>query len=101
MLIQGARVVAVATEDEDLIECLPAAVKDFDSDPENTTTFVLIATSTFLVCFDDDLPSTSSHGGRGEGTQFLFNHEERPFAIRWLDKTLHFVQTANGFSAEL
>lgn len=49
-----------------------------------------------MICLDDGSPISS--GDRF--TQFVLNGEERPFANRWLDKTLQFVVTANGLSAE-
>lgn len=48
------------------------------------------------MCLDDGSPSNSGQ----RWTQFLLNGAERPFANRWLDKTLQFVVSANGLSAE-
>ncbi|KAI0867788.1 polyketide synthase [Hypoxylon argillaceum] len=69
---------------------------NLESLPENATTLACLDESAFVVCLDDESPS--SPGERY--TQVLLNGVERPFANRWLDKTLQLVVTANGLSAE-
>lgn len=48
------------------------------------------------MCLDDEEPTDPGQ----RYTQFLLNGDRRPFSNRWLDKTLQFVVTANGLSAE-
>lgn len=48
------------------------------------------------MCLDDEEPTDAGQ----RYTQFLLNGNRRPFSNRWLDKTLQFVVTANGLSAE-
>ncbi|KAI0469374.1 polyketide synthase [Xylaria cf. heliscus] len=70
--------------------------QELERSPENAAALSCIDEAAFVVCLDDESPT-----GPGERyTQFLLNGKDRPFANRWLDKTLQFIVTANGLSAE-
>lgn len=64
--------------------------------PENATTLACLDEAAFVVCLDDESPCSAGE----RYTQVLLNGIERPFANRWLDKTLQLIVTANGLSAE-
>jgi len=70
--------------------------QDLEHDPENSATLACIDRAAFVLCLDDESPNNA--GDRY--TQFLLNGAERPFANRWLDKTLQLLVTANGLSGE-
>ncbi|KAI0437123.1 polyketide synthase [Xylaria telfairii] len=67
---------------------------NLELDPGNAVILSIIDKSAFVVCLDDELPSTS-----GERlTQFLINGPRHPFSNRWLDKPVQLAVTANGVS---
>ncbi|KAI1175097.1 polyketide synthase [Nemania sp. FL0916] len=70
--------------------------QELENDPENAATLSCIDTAAFVVCLDDESPANPGE----RYTQFLLNGVSRPFANRWLDKTLQLSVTANGLSAE-
>ncbi|KAI0874587.1 Choline/Carnitine o-acyltransferase-domain-containing protein [Hypoxylon argillaceum] len=68
--------------------------RNLELDPENAAALSAIDKAAFVVCLDDESPSTS-----GERlTQFLINGDHQPFANRWLDKPVQLAVTANGLS---
>ncbi|KAL1857400.1 hypothetical protein Daus18300_010373 [Diaporthe australafricana] len=70
---------------------------ELEQDLANAAALACIDSAAFVVCLDDEKPTDSGQ----RYTQFLLNGESRPFSNRWLDKTLQFIVTANGLSAEL
>ncbi|KAI0388909.1 polyketide synthase [Xylariaceae sp. FL0594] len=67
-----------------------------EQETSNAATLACIDRAAFVLCLDDESPSTAGE----RYTQFLLNGAERPFANRWLDKTLQLIVTANGLSGE-
>ncbi|KAI0436308.1 polyketide synthase [Xylaria telfairii] len=70
--------------------------QELERSPENAAALSCIDEAAFVICLDDESPTSSGE----RYTQFLLNGKNRPFANRWLDKTLQFIVTANGLSAE-
>ncbi|KID71992.1 polyketide synthase, partial [Metarhizium brunneum ARSEF 3297] len=70
---------------------------DLERRPQNAAVLACIDTAAFVMCLDDESPTNSGE----RYTQFMINGAHRPFANRWLDKTLQFAVTANGISAEI
>ncbi|KAI1494570.1 polyketide synthase [Biscogniauxia mediterranea] len=68
---------------------------ELELDADNAAAFAAIDSAAFVVCLDDESPSTAGE----RHVQFLLNGESRPFANRWLDKPVQFAVTANGLSA--
>lgn len=63
--------------------------------PVNTQAIEEMDNCAFVVCLDDESPSTAGE----RHTQFLLNGHERPFYNRWQDKPIQLAITANGLSA--
>ncbi|ROW10238.1 hypothetical protein VMCG_02040 [Cytospora schulzeri] len=65
--------------------------------PENVEPLTAIDKCAFIVCLDDEAPTT----GGERHMQFLLNGQDGCLSNRWLDKPFQLVVTANGLSAEV
>ncbi|KAF3002248.1 t1pks [Neopestalotiopsis sp. 37M] len=73
----------------------PQAREELANNPENASILAAIDSAMFVVCLDDESPTTSGE----RHTQFLLGNPQHPFTNRWLDKPVQFVVAANGLSA--
>ncbi|KAK6223439.1 putative secondary metabolism biosynthetic enzyme [Pestalotiopsis sp. IQ-011] len=71
------------------------AREELEANPENASILAAINSAMFVVCLDDESPTSSGE----RHTQFLIGSPDQPFTNRWLDKTVQFVVAANGLSA--
>ncbi|KAM0812782.1 putative polyketide synthase protein [Seiridium cardinale] len=69
--------------------------KELEVNPTNAATLRAIDSAMFVVCLDDESPTTSGE----RHTQFLIGGKGHAFTNRWLDKPIQFVVAANGLSA--
>ncbi|KAI1744665.1 polyketide synthase [Xylaria scruposa] len=66
-----------------------------EHDPNNAAVLTAIDEAAFVVCLDDESPTTADE----RLTQFLINGHRQPFSNRWLDKPVQLVVASNGLSA--
>ncbi|KAI1748688.1 polyketide synthase [Xylaria castorea] len=69
--------------------------RSLESDPGNADTLSSLDKCAFIVCLDEEAPGTAGE----RYTQFLHNGRDRPFANRWMDKSVQFAVTMNGLSS--
>ncbi|KAI0442664.1 polyketide synthase [Xylaria telfairii] len=69
--------------------------RQLETDAESAATLRMIDAAAFVVCLDDESPTSAGE----RHIQFLLNGRANPFANRWLDKPLQLAVAANGVSA--
>ncbi|KAI0483791.1 polyketide synthase [Xylaria cf. heliscus] len=69
--------------------------RQLETEAENAATLSMIDTAAFVVCLDDESPTSTCE----RHMQFLLNGHVNPFTNRWLDKPLQLAVAANGVSA--
>ncbi|VUC29994.1 unnamed protein product [Clonostachys rosea] len=68
---------------------------ELESDPDNASALASIESAAFVICLDDEAPTTAGE----RHMQFLLNGTTHHMENRWTDKPFQLAVTANGISA--